>query len=183
MRIVLYFDDELKTKKKRKQKKGGFAIVSVLLAILLIAACALVTAAHWTDIAALFQKEEVHVHTWQSVTLENATCTEDGVLLRVCDTCGEEEKSFLPAFGHSLADNVCAECGKEASSGLAYTFETEGRTSFAVITGMGECTDRDVVIPNKIGGMPVKKIAANAFAGNTQIYTLSFGEEVEIISI
>lgn len=54
----------------------------------------------------------------------------------------------------------------------------------ATITGLDNAdisTDIALVIPNTLGGYAVKRIAANAFAGNTNIKSVSFGTSVEVI--
>jgi len=39
---------------------------------------------------------------WDLVSTKQATCTEDGVIVRKCSTCGEEKSETTPALGHDL---------------------------------------------------------------------------------
>lgn len=42
-------------------------------------------------------------HQWgESVTTKNATCTEDGISVKRCVSCGEEESSAIPKQGHTF---------------------------------------------------------------------------------
>lgn len=49
------------------------------------------------------------------------------------------------------------------SEGLAYTLNSDG-VSYSV-TGIGTCTDTDVIIPSKYEGLPVTSIGVSAFSG------------------
>jgi len=42
-----------------------------------------------------------HVN-WDLVSAKQATCTEDGVIVRKCSTCGEKKSETTPALGHDL---------------------------------------------------------------------------------
>lgn len=50
----------------------------------------------------------------------------------------------------------------EGSVGLAYTLSSDG--TYYTVTGIGECTDTDVVIPSTYNDLPVRAIGDNAFA-------------------
>ena len=47
-----------------------------------------------------------------------------------------------------------------------------------VVTGIGTCTDEDLVIPSTVNGIPVTEIANNAFFGNNRIKSVYCGNRV-----
>ena len=88
----------------------------------------------------------------------------------ICTACGktlvaEKPLAILP---HSFENGVCTSCGTvmQASAGLA--FEAFGTTSY-IVSGIGECTDTQVVIPSVYNGKPVTAISSNAFKDNNDI--------------
>ncbi len=58
-------------------------------------------------------------HTWNGGEVEiEPTCTDDGLLLHTCTTCGISEEEVIPALGHDYIENVeveatCGKAGKE----------------------------------------------------------------------
>ena len=70
---------------------------------------------------------------------------------------GSENEYLLSANIHYQPDNN----NDTASQGLEFTLNSEG-TSYSV-AGIGTCTDKDVIIPNKYNGLPVTSIANAAF--------------------
>jgi hypothetical protein len=52
-------------------------------------------------------------HEWSAYrVMKRATCTEDGLLERVCEHCGEKESKVDEATGHDYgSDGVCDGCG------------------------------------------------------------------------
>ncbi len=69
--------------------------------------------------------------------------------------------------------------GEEGSQGLEYELSKDG--TFYILTGIGTCTDRDVVIPNMYKGKPVRIIDDFVFRNNKQIVSVKTGGNVEII--
>ena len=59
------------------------------------------------------------MHSYQDYTSE-PTCTEDGIVGRKCDICGEvDETERIPALGHTFekeSDVVCKVCGQDTSA-------------------------------------------------------------------
>ena len=65
--------------------------------------------------------------------------------------------------GHNYEDRICVNCGeKMPSEGLEFT-KIEGKKEYAV-TGLGSCTDTDIIIPAEHEGLPVTSIGSDAFA-------------------
>lgn len=50
--------------------------------------------------------------------------------------------------------------------------------SYYIITGIGSCTDDDLVIPSAIEGVPVSEISSDAFCNNNQIKSVFCGSRV-----
>ncbi|MBQ8292514.1 MAG: leucine-rich repeat protein [Bacilli bacterium] len=71
---------------------------------------------------------------------------------------------------------VEAESESTGSVGLQYTLNSGG-ASYAV-TGIGTCTDTNVVIPNEYNGLPVTSIEANAFKHCKDIITVEIPENI-----
>ncbi len=178
----------LQKKRKRKRPIVWYVSSSLLLFCILVVSIL----GNWSGIKALFSPEvppdaegdpPVQVacaHSWEIASLKNAECVENGYLLRLCVECEAEEPIVLPSSGHKMVDNVCTECRKRASSGLKFKFYTdEDGVPYAVVTGMGTCTDGDLVIPSIMGGFAVKEIAEKAFEGNTKIYAVSIHKGIE----
>ena len=67
------------------------------------------------------------------------------------------------------------------SEGLAYTLNSNG-VSYSV-TGIGTCTDTDVVIPAKYEGLPVTSIGASAFKNCSSLTSVTIGNSVTSIGI
>ena len=55
-----------------------------------------------------------HTHTWEEVSQDKATCTQNGIIYYKCSdsTCSEtkEDKESLKANGHTYVDGICTEC-------------------------------------------------------------------------
>ena len=176
-------------KAKEVQAKDGknrlLIVFGAILAGLLACSCILTALGHWTDIVGLFIEEPAHEHSWNAsdtATVKKASCTEDGLVMHICGACKEEEITLLPAHGHTLVNNSCVDCGEKASEGLKFTLHTdEDDNAYAVITGIGTCVERELIIPSVIGGLPVREIAENAFKGNLNIYSVSIPEGVKKI--
>lgn len=105
------------------------------------------------------------------------TCTADGLTAgqycTKCDACTVNQ-DVVPATGHNYdANGVCTACAHVVSINLSVN-------ASGVITGMGNCTDKNVVIPEYIGGVKVVAIAENAFK-NSNIESVVIPSTVETI--
>ena len=63
----------------------------------------------------------------------------------------------MPSDGNNKGDGT----GTNASKGLEYEINADGKT--CTITGIGSCTDTDLIIPETIDGYRVTKIGGSAF--------------------
>lgn len=112
-----------------------------------------------------------HVYSdWQQGT--PATCTQDGIAGHyTCSACGKNfdadynELSDLEiaATGHSFKNNVCEACGEREifTEGLSYTLSAD--ETYYIVSGIGTCTETDIIIPSSYTGLPVKAIGDQAF--------------------
>ncbi len=94
-----------------------------------------------------------------------ATCTEQAV----CEKCNAK---YGKALGHDYQGGVCTRCGTErASEGLEYSLNSD-ETGYTV-TGIGSCTDTEIVIPSKHNSKPVTSIGRNAFDDCSQLTSIT----------
>ncbi len=112
---------------------------------------------------------------------KEATCTEAGnQAYEKCSLCDYTTYLEIPATGHNFVDKICSICKENApSEGLIYELNYEG--DGYVITGIGTCTDIDIIIPKTYKGLPVKEIADCAFYENEKIVKVSISNNVESI--
>ena len=129
---------------------------------------------------------EIIEHNWVcTYTLKAPTCVETGTNLYSCTDCDLVRMVFVEAKAHTFGEWVTVkeptsgeeglkerycDCGAteseaipkaNASEGLKFTLNTDG-VSYSV-TGIGTCTDTDIVIPNTYEGLPVTSIGKEAF--------------------
>ncbi len=112
------------------------------------------------------------------------TCTEIGWDSYV--TCDREECEYStylekPALGHNYVDKICTNCGKlKPSEGLEFTLSSDKKSYY--VSGIGTCTDTDVVIPDTYNGLPVTEIGNSAFSGCININSIIIPDSVISIS-
>lgn len=139
---------------------------------------------------------------WKVTTA--ATCTAEGSQTRTCtaEQCNASETQSIAKLAHDYASKVtaptkttqgytvhtCRVCNDSytdsytnatGSLGLSYSQNADGTLT---ITGIGLCTDTDIVIYAATAeGKSVTAIAEGAFAGNTTIKTISLPESITSI--
>ena len=94
-----------------------------------------------------------------------ATCTKTGLTDgQICSVCDEilMTKGVISQEDHSYTNNICTVCDYvlTPSTGLIYSLKEDGTY---MITGLGTCTDKTIVIPANINGKDVTQIAGGAF--------------------
>lgn len=95
-----------------------------------------------------------------------ATCTAVGSERRTCNRCNTAETRELPMTAHQYQDDRCTVCGKakdKTSEGLS--FRKSDDNAYYIITGIGSCSDKDLILPAEHDGLPVRALAPLAFAG------------------
>lgn len=146
------------------------------------------------EISADKLKIEKTGHTPVPVAGEEATCQKTGMTEGSrCGVCGEvlKEREETGLGNHNFIDKICEYCGRrEESSGL----QIENN----IVTGMGSCTDKIIVIPADVEGIAdyvfegqeieelyiiggVKEIGEGAFNGCTKLTKIYIGDSVEKI--
>ncbi len=115
------------------------------------------------------------------------TCTEPGLSeSKHCAVCGVgiTASVLIPATGHNYNDgNTCIECGHtvQPTEGLSYRL-ISNNTAYEVV-GIGTATDPAVIIPATYNGLPVKRIAQNAFKKNTSIVSVTIPDSVTSLQL
>ena len=86
-----------------------------------------------------------------------ATCIEQAT----CEKCNAKYGELAK---HDYKDGVCTVCGAErANEELKYSLNSDG-TAYTV-TGIGTCTDMEIIIPSEYNAKPVTRIGSDAFRG------------------
>ena len=124
-----------------------------------------------------------HAHVNKLIYGTSSTCAEaglsDGV---ICTACGKTlvEQNALPLLPHSYEQGKCSLCGKIQTESEGLLFIDNGDGSYSV-GGIGECTDTQVIIPEKHNGKSVTAIASDAFAGNNTVVQITVPSSVKTI--
>ena len=132
----------------------------------------------YTNVTATFTctNDSEHVNTL------TATITDEVTTPATCTTDGEKDYTATVTFnnqtytdvktvtvektGHSISGNSCVNCGQPASEGLDMVLISEGEYT---VSGIGTCTDTEILIPTTYNDLPVVSVEASAFLNNTAI--------------
>ncbi len=111
-----------------------------------------------------------------------ATVTDEVTTPATCTTDGEKDYTATVTFnnqtytdvktvtvektGHSISGNSCVNCGQPASEGLVMVLISADEYT---VSGIGTCTDTEILIPTTYNGLPVVSVEASAFLDNTAI--------------
>ncbi|MCD8309353.1 MAG: leucine-rich repeat domain-containing protein, partial [Clostridia bacterium] len=99
---------------------------------------------------------------------------------QVCTLCGEQTDVETHSYGD---DDICAICGYEkvdGSEGLEYTLSDD--ETYYIVSGIGDCTDTDIVIPSSYNGLPVEAIGSSAFQNCTSLKSITIPNSVTDIN-
>ncbi len=116
--------------------KKTFLFATIILSLILIISC---------------QPEVKHEHKWGEWTVsKEATCTESGISIRKCISCGEqdEETSQIKALGHKLGETAttvdkAATCGEDGSETYSCTRKGCDYTEKKTVPATGKHTYGD----------------------------------------
>ena len=64
---------------------------------------------------------EKHTHTWKNYLIKTPTCTQQGLLERLCENCGEKAYESIETSAHDYQDGACSVCGIIGSSNTSLT--------------------------------------------------------------
>jgi hypothetical protein len=138
------------------------------------------------------------------VTLKESLCNSHGQMARYCEKCGAPDKILtVPLAAHNYVSETipptktedgytkftCSVCGESyikdtvpalGSQGLAFSplEDPSYDKPYCRITGIGTCTDTDIVIPSNIDGYEVLAIGIRAFQDQTQITSITIPDTV-----
>ena len=127
-----------------------------------------------------------HSYTEQIVSDEYlaapATCTKKATYYYSC-VCGEkgtETFEYGSTTNHNFVNGRCTYCGKEqeASKGLEFTLLDDGTYK---VSGIGSCTDTEIIIPSVYNDKPVTSIGDSAFLGCSGLTSITIGNSVTSI--
>ena len=130
----------------------------------------------------------------EHVNTLTATVTYEVTTPVTCTTDGEKDCTATVTFnnqtytdvktvtvektGHSISGNSCVYCGQPASEGLAMVLISEGEYT---VSGIGTCTDTEILIPTTYNGLPVVSVEASAFLNNTAITSVVLPDSITSI--
>ncbi len=130
------------------------------------------------------------------------SCESIGYNKRICTKCQDKDYEFIAAKGHTYGEyktivvtetehikyagclecehsKIISVCSYNFSEGLEYTISNDG--TFYSVTGIGTCTDNELIIPGTYNNKPVKEIGDEAFKNNTSITSVVIPDSVTSI--
>lgn len=115
-----------------------------------------------------------------------ANCTQNGTKTHyycsICEKNFDAEKNeitdlVIPASHKYNKDGICVFCGvQKHSEGLLYTLSND-EISY-IVSGIGTCTDSDIIIPSSHNGKPVTRIAEHAFGGCDELTSVMIPDSI-----
>ena len=115
------------------------------------------------------------------VVVKQPTCEANGEEWQECSLCHGVIKREIASGGHTYEHGVCTTCGDfKLSEGLSFAINALGNGY--VLTGIGSCADKDIIVPEEYEGLPITEIGASAFRGNTYITSMIIPKGVTVIN-
>jgi hypothetical protein len=107
-------------------------------------------------------------HDLKVQSYTSSTCIAKGMTEYQCSRCDYSEQKTLDMVDHSYEGNLCTKCGNLApTEGIAYELSADGE--YYIVTGLGTCTQTEIVLASSIEGLPVTQIAPEAFMGEQSL--------------
>ncbi len=143
-------------------KKIALLLMALCLtAILMLASCG-ETEAPPADTGSQGTKEP-HKHTYGEWETElEPSCTQEGKRTRAC-SCGDVQIEDIEKTAHSYKNYVCTACGTPSKQCEGLSYELDKTTNTYIVTGIGDCEDKEILIPAKRHGLQVTTIGEDAF--------------------
>ena len=126
-----------------------------------------------------YSEKEALAHSLKNKVAESSgelLCSNGGtyVFVTYCELCNFEfsrETINNESGVHKVIDGECVWCGgKESTPGLSFSLNLTGKGY--IVTGIGTCTEKDIVI-GLYNNLPVTKIAENAFCNCTILESIT----------
>ena len=131
-------------------------------------------------------------HYWKDATCQSPkTCNRCGTTQGTTIACVESNwivDKQPNQTENGIKHTECLVCGRvireeiikaTASVGLVFTLNSD-KQSYS-ISGIGTCTDTEIIIPSEYNGLPVTKIGADAFIGNRTLEKISLPDTIVYI--
>lgn len=94
------------------------------------------------------------------IHVENFGDLGDGTHGKRCESCNTSLEKSTP---HTFENYICTGCQLEVTPSNGLTFGVNVDRKSYHVSGLGTCTDKEIVIPYTYNGFPVTEIGANAF--------------------
>lgn len=121
-------------------------------------------------------------HVEEILSAKEPTCKEDGLTEgKKCAICDDiiVMQEVIPKLSHTYEDDYkCIVCKEVATESEGLAFELDTKTSTYTFVGIGDCTDKEIVIPIKYNDLYVTKIKSFALYNNETIEELTFSKHV-----
>ncbi len=144
----------------------------IIKTIACLAGCTLISSACAPTLTSCARGEEAltfddHVHIWSEWTTTVApTCEQVGEETRVCLADGTHiQTREIPPRHEYGKDNACTVCGAALNYTRGLDCKLDESGSYYVVTGMGTCVDKEIVLPYYVDGLPIAAIGEGAFFG------------------
>ena len=122
-------------------------------------------------------------HPNLTVSENMPTCTESATIQSYCSDCGYSDSKVLPPLGHDFVNGICTRCGEREEGSVSAGLEYKVYESYAVLVGIGTCTDTDIVIASEYNGLPVTTIGECALSDIPSLKSVTIPEGVETIML
>ena len=113
-----------------------------------------------------------------------ASCTTTGLTEgKHCSGCNKifVEQELIPLMDHNYINKICSVCNAmKPSEGLKYTLLNDGTYE---VSGIGTCTDANIIIPSFYNGVPVTSVGQEAFYYNSKITDVFIPEGITNIGM
>ena len=121
-------------------------------------------------------------HVEEIMAAREPTCQENGLTEgKKCAICDDiiVMQEIIPKLSHTYkSDYKCTVCNEVANESSGLSFELDKETNTYVFVGIGDCTDKEIVIPIKYNDIEVTKIKSFALYNNETIVELTFSKYI-----